>query len=169
MKKICFIAMLAVSFLSCTASNEDASLPALPDTPSTSAPSNGNAHYSALVSKTTAYPSSYEEEANHRGRVERIDYDTHDYAEGTDRVRTNTAYVYLPYGYDDNAEQRYNVVYLVHGHYGTATTTFEAEGGLQRKVLDHMMENGDIAPTIVVSLNISPSRVMFLTMLFPTV
>lgn len=143
--------MLAVSFLSCTASDKDSSLPTLPDTPSTSAPSNGNAPYSTLVCKTTAYPSSYEEEASLRGRVERIDYDTRDYAEGTNRVRTNTAYVYLPYGYDDNAEQRYNVVYLVHGHYGTASTTFEAEGGLQRKVLDHMMENGDVAPTIVVS------------------
>ena len=53
------------------------------------------------------YPSDYATEATHQGRVERIDYDT-----------------------------RYNVIYLIHGHYGTASTTFEAEDGLQRKVLD---------------------------------
>lgn len=105
----------------------------------------------ALISKTKTYPSDYATEAMHRGRVERIDYDTRDYAEGTGTARTNTAYVYLPYGYDENTEQRYNVIYLVHGHYGKASTTFEAEDGLQRKVLDHMMENGDCAPTIVVS------------------
>lgn len=110
----------------------------------------GNA-YPTLINKTKPYPMSYEEEAKHRGHVEQIDYDTYDYAEGTNRARTNTAYVYIPYGYNDNMNQRYDVVYLVHGHYGTASTTFEAEGGLQRKVLDHMIENRDIAPTIVVS------------------
>lgn len=104
-----------------------------------------------LVSKTQAYPPAYADEAEHHGRVERIDYLTHDYAEGTGSERTNTAYVYLPYGYSENDTLRYNVIYLVHGHYGTASTTFEAANGLQRKVFDHMMENGDCAPTIVVS------------------
>ena len=108
-------------------------------------------NYSSLITKTQAYPANYAEEAEHRGRVERIDYNTRDYAEGTNRSRSNTAYVYLPYGYDENSSQRYNIIYLVHGHYGTASTTFEAENGLQRKVLDHMMENVDCAPTIVVS------------------
>lgn len=51
----------------------------------------------ALISKTQAYPSDYATEATHRGRVERVDYDTRDYAEGTGAARTNTAYVYLPY------------------------------------------------------------------------
>lgn len=156
MKKFCLITLLATSLLSCTASNEDATLPTFPNTPTTpsspSSPNNGNnSSYSSLISKTTAYPSIYAEEANLRGRIERIDYDTRDYAEGTNRARSNTAYVYLPYGYDENTTQKYNVIYLVHGHYGTASTTFEAEGGLLRKVLDHMMEKGDVAPTIVVS------------------
>lgn len=34
---------------------------------------------------------------------------------------------------------------------GDSVAAFEAEGGLLRKVLDHMVENGDMAPTIVVS------------------
>ena len=107
--------------------------------------------YTELISKTSPVPAVYEQEAEQRGEVVRIDYDTHDYAEGTGAVRTNTAYVYLPYGYDEHTYRHYNVLYFVHGHYGTAATTFEAENGLVRKLLDHMTENRDMAPTIVVS------------------
>lgn len=107
--------------------------------------------YAGLINKTYPVPASYGQEAELRGEVVRIDYDTRDYAEGTGVARTNTAYVYLPYGYDENTSQRYNVLYFVHGHYGTASTTFDAENGLLRKLLDHMTENGDMAQTIVVS------------------
>lgn len=145
MKTAMLLLALAFGFTACSASTDEL-LPTQDDN------SIGNSHtYNSLISKTTAYPASYAEEVEHKGRVERIDYATRDYAEGTGRSRTNTAYVYLPYGYDDNDDVRYNVIYLVHGHYGTASTTFEAENGLQRKVLDHMVENGDMAPTIVVS------------------
>lgn len=136
------LSLLALGIISCMAcTSNDAPL----------SDNSGDGTSVALISKTRGYPSDYSTEATHQGRVERIDYSTRDYAEGTGTARTNTAYVYLPYGYDENTEQRYNVIYLVHGHYGTASTTFEAENGLQRKVLDHMMENGDCAPTIVVS------------------
>ena len=107
--------------------------------------------YAGLINKTYPVPASYGQEAEHRGEVVRIDYQTRDYAESTGAARTNTAYVYLPYGYDENTDQRYNVLYFVHGHYGTASTTFEAENGLLRKLFDHMTANGDMAPTIVVS------------------
>ncbi len=145
MKTTTILLALAFSITACSAST-DGQLPTQDDIST-----NDSQTYTSLISKTVAYPASYAEEAEHRGRVERVDYATRDYAEGTGRSRTNTAYVYLPYGYDDSGDVRYNVIYLVHGHYGTASTTFEAEGGLQRKVLDHMMENGDCAPTIVVS------------------
>lgn len=141
MKPAIFAMLLAIGSFSCSASDDGAILPTQPS----------EAGYTSFVSKTVSYPASYADEAEHRGRIERIDYDTRDYAEGTGSERSNTAYVYLPYGYDDDVATRYNVVYLVHGHYGTASTTFEAEDGLQRKVLDHMVENGDMAPTIVVS------------------
>ena len=107
--------------------------------------------YTELINNTAPVPASYEAEAAHRGTVVRIDYDTHDYAEGTGAPRTNTAYVYLPYGYDEHADRRYNVLYFVHGHYGTSASFFRDENGLLRKLLDHMTENGDMAPTIVVS------------------
>ncbi len=145
MKTTTILLALAFSITACSASTDE-QLPTQDDIST-----NDSQTYTSLISKTVAYPASYAEEAEHRGRVERVDYATRDYAEGTGRSRSNTAYVYLPYGYDDSGDVRYNVFYLVHGHYGTASTTFEAEGGLQRKVLDHMMENGNCAPTIVVS------------------
>ena len=66
-------------------------------------------------------------------------------------MRKNTAYVYLPYGYEKVSEQCYNVFYFVHGHGETAASFFENEDRLLRKLLDHMIGNGDMAPTIVVS------------------
>lgn len=130
MRLKCFIVSLIACIFSCNANGTDES---------------------SLISKTVAYPAAYADEAMHQGRIERIDYATRDYAEGTGQSRQNVAYIYLPYGYDEQTDICYNVLYLIHGHYGTASTTFEAEGGLLRKVLDHMMENGDISPTIVVS------------------
>lgn len=109
-------------------------------------------NYTELMNKTIAVPAEYEQEAEYRGNVVQIDYDTRDYVEGTEEVRMNTAYVYLPYGYDDEAsDQPYNVFYFVHGHGETAASFFQNENRLLRKLLDHMMANGDMAPTIVVS------------------
>ena len=107
--------------------------------------------YTELMNKTVAVPAEYEQEAEYRGSVVCIDYDTRDYAEGTGTARTNTAYIYLPYGYDEASDQFYNVLYFVHGHEGTAASFFQDENELLRKLLDHMTENGDMAPTIVVA------------------
>ena len=126
----------------------DAGTPDTPADPDSPEPAQG---YSQLINKTTPVPGNYSTEATRRGQVVRIDYDTRDYAEGTGRSRTNTAYVYLPYGYDDNDDVRYNTLYFVHGHYGTAESFFVEADGLLRKLLDNMNENGDMAPTIVVS------------------
>lgn len=107
--------------------------------------------YAELVSKTAPYPDAYVAPADRQGVVTEITYQTRDYTGRSSAIRSNNAFIYLPYGYGDNPEQRYNVLYLVHGHYGNASTFFSAEGGLLRNVLDHMTENGDIAPTIVVT------------------
>lgn len=150
MKTLTILSILAVSLTACSSGGE-AYEPTAPPSLTVSPDASGNEAYESLISKTTAYPDSYASEAAHKGTVERIDYTTRDYAEGTGRRRENSAYVYLPYGYAENSGVRYNVVYLVHGHYGTAATTFEAENGLLINVLDHMMENADVAPVIVVS------------------
>ena len=100
--------------------------------------------YTELLNKTTPVPSEYNQEFALKGSVVQIDYDTQNYVEGNGEIRKNTAYVYLPYGYEE-------VFYFVHGHGETAASFFQNENGLLCKLLDHMIGNGDMAPTIVVS------------------
>lgn len=106
--------------------------------------------YPQLINRTTAYPASYATVAERRGTVEELTYNTRDYVNGNEAAeRTNNAYVYLPYGY--TLERKYNILYLVHGHYGDASTFLSIENGLLRNVLDHMIAQGDIDPMIVVT------------------
>ena len=103
------------------------------------------------MNKTRPVPAEYNQESVLKGNVVQIDYNTKNYVEGTGEVRKNTAYVYLPYGYDEASEQPYNVFYFVHGHGETAISFFQNENGLLCKLLDHMLENRDMAPTLIVS------------------
>ena len=112
-------------------------------------PSSGPTSDVEMVSYTHAVPDGYDQEAEERGSIVRVDYNTRDYAEGSGAARANTAYVYLPYGYSEN--QRYNILYFVHGHYSTAASTFEDGNGVVRKLLDQMIALGDIDPMIVVT------------------
>lgn len=107
--------------------------------------------YTELLNKTISVPAEYNQESVLKGSVVQIDYNTKNYVEGTGEVRKNTAYVYLPYGYEEVSDQCYNVFYFVHGHGETAASFFQNENGLLCKLLDHMIGNGDMAPTIVVS------------------
>lgn len=111
----------------------------------------GSSDYTELLNKTRPVPAEYNQESVLKGNVVQIDYNTKNYVEGTGEVRKNTAYVYLPYGYDEASEQPYNVFYFVHGHGETAISFFQNENGLLCKLLDHMMENRDMAPTLIVS------------------
>ena len=64
------------------------------------------------------------------------------------------AFVYLPYGYDTaTSDQRYNVLYLMHGGDGTAERYLGGENGdaALKRILDHMIKNGDIEPLLVVT------------------
>ena len=111
----------------------------------------GSSDYTELLNKTRPVPAGYNQESVLKGNVVQIDYNTKNYVEGTGEVRKNTAYVYLPYGYDEASEQPYNVFYFVHGHGETAISFFQNENGLLCKLLDHMLENRDMAPTLIVS------------------
>lgn len=111
----------------------------------------GSSDYTELLNKTRPVPAEYNQESVLKGNVVQIDYNTKNYVEGTGEVRKNTAYVYLPYGYDEASEQPYNVFYFVHGHGETAISFFQNENSLLCKLLDHMMENRDMAPTLIVS------------------
>ena len=98
---------------------------------------------------TEAVPAAYKQPSERPGSVERIDYDSLDYA-GDGRAVTKTAYVYTPYGYDAGDEgARYDVIYLMHGWGGHAGEHFDYPG--TKNVFDNLMANGDMPPAIIVS------------------
>ena len=98
---------------------------------------------------TKAVPVEYFSAASEQGTVVSIDYATKVYV-GNGEDITKTAYVYLPYGYDENdTETRYNILYLMHGWGGHAGEYFEYDA--QKNLFDNLIEKGDIQPLIIVS------------------
>ena len=74
---------------------------------------------------TTPVPAVYSTPAERQGTVEWITYNSKDYLNGNAPVQ-KTAAVYLPYGYDPNdAETRYDILYLMHGWGGSAGEYFQ--------------------------------------------
>ena len=107
--------------------------------------------YPSLLNKTVPVPAEYLGETASQGSVVQIDYDTRNYVDGNGEMRSNTAYVYLPYGYKESSDECYDVFYFVHGHGETAASFFQNENGMMRNLLDHLIEKGDMSPVIVVS------------------
>ena len=69
----------------------------------------------AQTGYTAAVPAAYREASARPGKVTRLDYDSEDYVRDSAPI-TKTAYIYTPYGYDENdTETRYNILYLMHG------------------------------------------------------
>ncbi|MBR0231708.1 MAG: esterase [Clostridia bacterium] len=98
---------------------------------------------------TVAVPSEYKHAAAKQGSVTRLDYDSKDYVRGGGAI-TKTAYVYTPYGYDENdTETRYDILYLMHGWGGRAGEYFD--NASQKNMFDILIEKGDIKPIIIVS------------------
>ena len=98
---------------------------------------------------TKPVPESYLTSSDHPGTVEALTYDSMDYVRDEGTIQ-KTAYVYLPYSYDANdMETRYNVLYLMHGWGGHAGEYFEFAQA--KNIFDHLIENGDIEPIIIVS------------------
>lgn len=85
------------------------------------------------------------------GTIEKISYTTHDYF-GDGSEITKYANVYLPYGYSE--DNKYNVLYLMHGIGGD-----ENEWGMTgnaseiKRIMDNLIYHGDIEPFIVVTPN----------------
>lgn len=124
--------------------------------------------------------SAYTQQAEHRGRVEKLTYTTHSYAleavasgeylsaaddigttppvdretlcgDETEFLMEKSLCVYLPYGYDPS--QQYNVVYALHGT-GAKEEYWLGDNRLGKStcnMLDQMMERGECAPCIVVA------------------
>lgn len=98
---------------------------------------------------TTPVPAAYTMASSEPGTVTRVDYDSKDYVRNEAPI-TKTAYVYTPYGYDENdTETRYNILYLMHGWGGHAGEYFEFAN--LKNMFDNLIENGEIPPLIIVS------------------
>ena len=99
---------------------------------------------------TKAVPRVYNAMSSRPGTVEEIRYESRDYVRDAGTVLEKRAYVYLPYGYDTgDTKTRYNIVYLMHGMGGHAGDFFSIPS--TKKILDNLIEKGDIEPTIFVS------------------
>lgn len=100
---------------------------------------------------TKPVPAAYTTPSERPGTVVQVEYDSEDYLRG-DAPVSKTAWVYLPYGYDENdTETRYDILYLMHGWGGAAGECFYMGDGMIKNMLDHMIENGEIRPIIAVS------------------
>lgn len=98
---------------------------------------------------TKSVPAEYLSPLEHHGSVERVEYESKDYVRDSSPI-TKTAYVYLPSGYDENdTDTRYNIIYLMHGWGGRAGEYFELAN--IRNMFDHLIKNGDMPPSIIVS------------------
>jgi hypothetical protein len=101
-----------------------------------------NGHYGTIEVKQIAEEQF--NEIDNGGTITKVNYDN------------RTAYVYLPYGY--NEETPYRVMYFMHGGCkncpDSANDIFEK--GNMKPVLDNLIANGEIEPFIFVSLSWAP-------------
>lgn len=98
-----------------------------------------------------AIPIGYFENTDQSGQVIQVTYESRDYT-GGDTVIEKPAWVYLPYGYDENdTDTRYDILYLMHGWTMTAHDFLNGGQSDLVNILDNMISSGDIPPVIVVS------------------
>lgn len=97
-------------------------------------------------------PDGYTRPAENPGTLEKLEYETWEsfsYEEQTQKL-TKTAWVYLPYGYDE--DKQYNILYLSHGGWSNETTTMGTPDRPHefKHIVDHAIEDGMIQPLIIV-------------------
>ena len=82
----------------------------------------------------------YDEPSEQPGTVVRLDYTTTAYGE----EQPGWVNVYLPYGYDENGTERYNIIYFLHG----TNETQDSFIGMDKvkNAIDNMIEVGITAP-----------------------
>ncbi len=86
----------------------------------------------------------YDAASTQPGTVVRLDYTTTAYG----AEQPGWVNVYLPYGYDENGTERYNVIYFLHGTNETQDSFIGDEKA--KNALDNMIEVGVTAPFIMV-------------------
>lgn len=112
----------------------------------------------SLLEKTVLIPEEYYTEAEEQGQIVKFEYNTYNYSSSNEAI-TKPAFVYLPYCYDENdTETKYDTFYMMHGWTATADGLFGAEYSYTRNMLDHMIENKDMQPIIVIAVTFDPNN-----------
>ena len=86
----------------------------------------------------------YDAASEQPGTVVRLDYTTDAYG----AEQAGWVNVYLPYGYDENGTERYNIIYFLHGTNETQDSLIGDEK--VKNALDNMIEAGITEPFIMV-------------------
>lgn len=97
-------------------------------------------------------PQEYYEPAQRCGRIEKVEYDSYQYANAKEPIRKK-ALVFLPAEYDETSDKDYKVLYLMHGGGGDEE---EFLYGQDKKhalihIIDHLIEDKKMEPIIVVT------------------
>ena len=105
-----------------------------------------------ILDSLAEIPSEYFQEAEQKGTLEELEYDTFEsfsYEEQSQSL-TKRAIVYLPYGYSEDVQ--YDVFYFMHGGWSNETSTLGTPGNENgfKNVLDNAIQNGEIEPLIIV-------------------
>ena len=95
-------------------------------------------------------PAEYGKDSDSPGKVLKFEYDS--------AKERKYASIYLPYGYDES--RSYDIAYLMHGGGGRPADFFGDETHVTRfkKSIDHLIENGEMAPLIIAAPNIYLSK-----------
>ncbi len=91
-----------------------------------------------------------------QGTVVTFTYDTKNHLKEDDTIYQKSALVYLPAGYDEtDTETHYNILYLMHGGGDSPKWYLGSDGKSSRitRMLDNMIEKGDIEPLIVCAVS----------------
>ena len=105
----------------------------------------------ANVKQFKVVPDEYRVESTKSGTIENMEYTVTNEDNSTNVKRMN---IYLPNGYDpSDSSKKYNVLYLMHGGGENENTIFGGPGENRnlKKIIDNMIEKGNIEPLIVVT------------------
>lgn len=145
-----FLSLLLLLF-GCSARPTPEQTPSEPEQEVTEPVSTAN--LSGVIPDELEYvPDGYSQPSEHPGTLEKLEYETWEsfsYEEQTQKL-TKTAWVYLPYGYDES--EQYNILYLSHGGWSNEATTMGTPDSPHefKHIVDHAIEDGEIQPLIIV-------------------
>lgn len=148
------LAALSPVLVACTSSESDPGAGGLSPSGSRTNPGTSGASVGLhlIPQSLEVIPAEFSSPAGRRGKLLELGYDTWEsmtYKQQTQRLRKR-AILYVPHGYSQ--DERYNVLYLMHGGWSNEATTLgtpDAPSGF-KNVLDNAIAAGLISPLIVV-------------------